>query len=117
LPFFRFFGACDFHARNLKARRGPTRAKCPYWRTEARGQQDEARAGVCAIDGAADHPAKLYREALRRMPETMDTLLPLPDACPVTLDELLADEGSAPAWRSWTTRRRSPRRSAPLAVA
>ena len=38
--------------------------------------------------------AKLYRSALRRMPESIDgTLpLPLPPACPVTLDELLGDD-------------------------
>jgi hypothetical protein len=38
--------------------------------------------------------AKLYRRALRRMPETIDGQppLPVPEACPVTLDELLADE-------------------------
>jgi hypothetical protein len=37
--------------------------------------------------------AKLYREALRRMPETMDATppLPVPPACPVTLAELLAE--------------------------
>jgi hypothetical protein len=38
--------------------------------------------------------ADLYRDALRRMPETIDELppMPVPAACPVTLDELLANE-------------------------
>ena len=38
--------------------------------------------------------AKLYRRALQRMPETIDgqAPLPVPEVCPVTLDELL-DEG------------------------
>ena len=37
--------------------------------------------------------AELYRDALERMPETMDGLapLPVPDACPVTLADLLAE--------------------------
>ncbi len=40
------------------------------------------------IDGT-----KLYRRALRHMPETMDSLspLPVPETCPVTLDELLGE--------------------------
>jgi hypothetical protein len=35
----------------------------------------------------------LYRRALRRMPETIDGQppLPMPQTCPVTLDELLAE--------------------------
>jgi hypothetical protein len=38
-----------------------------------------------------DVPA-LYRRALRRMPDAIDDAppLPVPQACPVTLDELLA---------------------------
>jgi hypothetical protein len=36
---------------------------------------------------------KLYREARRRLPELMDGTppLPVPEACPVTLDEMLAE--------------------------
>jgi hypothetical protein len=35
----------------------------------------------------------LYRRALRALPETVDGRVPLPvaQACPVTLDELLSD--------------------------
>ncbi len=38
--------------------------------------------------------AKLYRHALRALPETVDGQAPLPvsETCPVTLDELLSDE-------------------------
>jgi hypothetical protein len=38
--------------------------------------------------------ARLYRRALRAMPETIDGQLPLPvpDVCPVTLDELLGED-------------------------
>jgi hypothetical protein len=36
--------------------------------------------------------ALLYRQARRALPETVDAVapLPVPDACPLTLDELLA---------------------------
>jgi hypothetical protein len=38
--------------------------------------------------------AKLYRRALRALPEMIDDQPPLPvsQTCPVTLDELLSDE-------------------------
>ena len=37
--------------------------------------------------------ARIYRRALRRLPETMDGQppLPVPTVCPVTLDELLSE--------------------------
>jgi hypothetical protein len=37
--------------------------------------------------------AKLYRRALLAMPETVDRRepLPVPEVCPVTLDELLSE--------------------------
>jgi hypothetical protein len=37
---------------------------------------------------------KVYHRALRAMPETMDDQppLPVPENCPVTLDELLAED-------------------------
>jgi hypothetical protein len=38
--------------------------------------------------------AKTYRQALRAMPDTIDGMppLPVPQFCPVTLDEILAPE-------------------------
>jgi hypothetical protein len=38
--------------------------------------------------------AKVYRRALRAMPETIDDQppLPVPESCPMTLDELLAED-------------------------
>jgi hypothetical protein len=38
--------------------------------------------------------SKLYREALRRMPETIDAVppLPVPGACELTLGELIGPE-------------------------
>jgi hypothetical protein len=39
---------------------------------------------------------RLYRRALRGMPDTIDEVppLPVPAICPVTLDELLRDEAA-----------------------
>jgi hypothetical protein len=38
--------------------------------------------------------AKLYRRALRALPETLDgqAPLPVPEVCPATIEELLAEE-------------------------
>jgi hypothetical protein len=38
--------------------------------------------------------AKLYRRAVRAMPETIGDQppLPVPESCPMTLDELLAED-------------------------
>jgi hypothetical protein len=63
----------------------------PHWRAEARGHRDDAREAYAP--SMKDRPeldvSKLYRRALRRMPETTDGQppLPVPEACPVTLDE------------------------------
>ena len=80
---------------DLKAEAWPLSPEVPHWRAEARGQRDEARRGLSPSmkDRAELDVAKLYRRALRRMPETMDGMppLPVPQVCPVTLDELLAE--------------------------
>jgi hypothetical protein len=38
--------------------------------------------------------AQLYRQALKRLPETIDGTnpLPLPASCPVTLEEMLSED-------------------------
>ncbi len=38
--------------------------------------------------------AKLYRRALRRLPDTIDEVrpLPVPASCPVTLEEMLSED-------------------------
>jgi hypothetical protein len=43
---------------------------------------------------AADNLARLYTQALRGTPETIDGQppLPMPEVCPVRLDELLSDD-------------------------
>ncbi len=78
---------------DLKAEAWPLSSSVPHWRSEAKV------ARVNAVDAYAPSMrqridlAKLYAQALRVMPQTIDSLppLPLPDRCPVTLDELLGE--------------------------
>jgi hypothetical protein len=71
----------------------------PHWRAETRGHRDDAREAYAP--SMKDRPeldvSKLYRRALRRMPDTIDGAppLPVPEGCPVALDELLSDEAAA----------------------
>ena len=78
---------------DLKAEAWPLSRDVPHWRAEAQGHRDEARRHYAPSMAQRIDVAKLYREALRRMPAKMDDLapLPLPQACPVTLEELLAE--------------------------
>jgi hypothetical protein len=79
---------------DLKAEAWPLSRDVPHWRAEARGQRDEARRRFSPSMAQRIDVAKLYREALRRMPDMNDNVppLPVPDVCPVTLDELLSDD-------------------------
>jgi hypothetical protein len=78
---------------DLKAEAWPLSRDVPHWRAEARGHRDDARRRFSPSMAQRLDVAKLYREALRRLPETMDGTqpLPLPQVCPVTLAELLSD--------------------------
>ena len=78
---------------DLKAEAWPMSRDAPHWRAEARGHRDEARRAFSPSMAQRIDVAKLYREALRRMPESLDgqSPLPVPQACPVTLAELLAE--------------------------
>jgi len=78
---------------DLKAEAWPMSRDAPHWRAEARGHRDDARRAFAPSMTQRIDVSKLYREALRRMPETLDGLapLPVPEACPVTLTELLAE--------------------------
>ena len=81
---------------DLKAEAWPLSRDVPHWRAEARGHRDEARRRFAPSMAQRIDVAKLYREALRRMPDVNDDVppLPVPTDCPVTLDELLADPES-----------------------
>src|SRR5215472_10248269 len=78
---------------DLKAEAWPLSREVPHWRAEARGHRDDARRRFSPSMSQRIDVAKLYREALHRMPETMDDVppLPVPSVCPVTLAELLAE--------------------------
>jgi len=77
----------------LKAAAWPLSRDVPHWRAEARGHCDDARSAFTPSMKQRIDLASLYRRALRRMPETIDDQPPqaVPDTCPVTLDELLAE--------------------------
>ena len=78
---------------DLKAEAWPLSLAVPHWRAEARGHRDDARRRFSPSMAQRIDVAKLYREALHRMPETMDGVppLPVPPVCPVTLAELVAE--------------------------
>ena len=79
---------------DLKAEAWPLSKDVPHWRAEARLHRDQARDDYVASMAAKIDVAKLYRQALRGMPDMMDETppLPVPEACPVTLDELLGED-------------------------
>jgi hypothetical protein len=82
---------------DLKAEAWPLSLAVPHWRAEARGHRGDARRRFSPAMTQRIDVTKLYREALHRMPETMDGVppLPVPEACPVTLDEMLSDDPAA----------------------
>jgi len=65
----------------------------PHWEAKARGFRGDAAARFAPSMRQRIDLARIYRRALRRLPVTIDRIppLPLPDNCPVTLDELLAN--------------------------
>ena len=77
----------------FKAEAWPTVRDAPNWRAEAiRFRGDAADRFSPSMRQKVDM-ARLYRRALRALPDTMDGLapLPVPDVCPVTLDEMLTE--------------------------
>jgi hypothetical protein len=78
---------------DLKVKAWPLSRDVPHWRAEARGQRAEALAWFTPSMAQRIDVTKLYRRALHYLPETMDDLapLPVPETCPVTLDELLSE--------------------------
>lgn len=77
----------------LKAEAWPRSPEVPHWQAETRGFRGDAADIFTTSMRQKIDIADLYRRALRRMPDTIDgqAPLPLPDSCPVTLDELLSD--------------------------
>jgi len=81
-------------AHMLKASAWPLSREVPHWQAEARGFRDDAADRFAPSMRQRIDLARLYRRAGRRLPETIDGQppLPMPEACPVTLDDLLGDD-------------------------
>lgn len=79
---------------DLKAEAWPLSRDVPHWRAEARLHRDDASRHFTPAMTQRIDVAKLYRQAKRGMPDTIDGLrpLPVPETCPVTLAELLNDD-------------------------
>jgi|ERR1700677_1132975 hypothetical protein len=79
---------------DLKAEAWPLSRDVPHWRSEARVARINAADAFAPSMGQKIDVADLYAKALRALPETMDGQppLPVPEACPVTLDELLGGD-------------------------
>ena len=79
---------------DLKAEAWPLSRDVDHWRAEARGHRDDARRHFSPSMRQRLDAEKLYRQALRRIPDTIDGTLPLPmpATCPVTIDELLSED-------------------------
>jgi len=79
-------------AHMLKAEAWPLSGEVPHWQAEARGFRGDAADIFTPSMRQRIEMAELYVRALRRMPDRIDgqEQLPVPDVCPVTLDELLS---------------------------
>ncbi|HVC59866.1 MAG TPA: DUF29 family protein [Acetobacteraceae bacterium] len=78
----------------LKAEAWPLSRGVPHWRSEARLLRAQAcRRFVPSIRRRLD-PAGFYHDAVKALPEMVDDQppLPVPEVCPITLDELLAED-------------------------
>jgi hypothetical protein len=77
----------------LKAEAWPMARDAPTWRAEAIRLRGDAVDRFAPSMRQRIDMARLYRRALRAMPETMDGLapLPVPEVCPVSLDKLLSE--------------------------
>jgi len=78
---------------DLKAEAWPLSQEVPHWRVEAERFRQDAKERFTASMRREIDMAALYKRALRLLPKTIDGLapLPVPEACPVTLDEMLAE--------------------------
>jgi hypothetical protein len=75
----------------LKAEAWPLSQDVPHWQAEARRFRIDAADRFAASMRQRLDVAKLYAKARRAMPDTLDGQLPVPDACPMTLDDLLSE--------------------------
>jgi len=78
----------------LKAEAWPLSREVPHWQAEARRFRGDAADRFAPSMRQRIDLVKIYRRALRAMPESIDGQGPLPvqDECPVTLNELLSED-------------------------
>ncbi len=96
-------GRSEFHAveslltmallHDLKCEAWPLVSYVPHWRAEARGFRIQAIRRYAPSMRQRLNIDRMYGDALNQMPDTIDGLqpLPVPQTCPVTLDELLQE--------------------------
>ena len=78
----------------LKAEAWPLARDVAHWQAEARRFRGDAAARFVPSMRQRIDMVKLYRRALRAVPDTVDGTapLPIPTTCPVALDELLSED-------------------------
>ena len=78
----------------LKAEAWPLSRDAPTWRADAVDFRRQARDAFAPSMRHKIDLAALYADALAALPDTMDGQppLPVPETCPVTLEELLSDD-------------------------
>ncbi|MGI4955860.1 MAG: DUF29 domain-containing protein [Janthinobacterium lividum] len=76
---------------DLKCQAWPDAPHVPHWRAEARGSRSDAADAFTPSMRQRIDAGALYQRALDRLPDTMDGQppLPVPQDCPVTLDQML----------------------------
>jgi hypothetical protein len=78
----------------LKAEAWPLSRDVPHWQAEARVFRAQARRRFVPSMRQRIDFAGIYADALRGLPDTIDgeAPLPVPDVCPVTVDNLLSED-------------------------
>ena len=78
----------------LKAEAWPESRDAPVWRADANNFRSQAADRFVPSMRQRVDLARVYRQARRAVPAKIDGMapLPLPDACPVSLDELLSED-------------------------
>ena len=79
---------------DLRSQAWPNSPHVPHWRAEARGFRDDAARSFSPSMRQRIDVAQLYRQALRRLPDTINGQLPepVPHECSTSLSELLGSE-------------------------
>ena len=78
----------------LKAEAWPLSPEVPHWQADARVCRAQARRRFAPFMRQRIDLPGIYSDALRGLPTVIDRQppLPVPDACPVSLDDLPADD-------------------------